>query len=96
MDVANTTVTEASGAQASFVVSLAAPTNEPVTVEYTTVDGTAEAGTDYVPVSGTLTLAPGTTAADNDFPANWCPSTSTIPSGTDHGTPGQANDPCPP
>ena len=33
----------------------------PVTVDYTTVDGTAVAGTDYQAASGTLTFAPGQT-----------------------------------
>jgi hypothetical protein len=33
-----------------------------VTVSYTTADGTAIAGTDYLPASGTLTFGPGMTA----------------------------------
>ncbi len=33
----------------------------PVTVPYTTADGSAEAGTDYTAVSGTLTFPPGAT-----------------------------------
>jgi hypothetical protein len=42
-------------------VSLNDVSDEVVTVEYATVDGTAVAGTNYTPVSGTLTFAPGQT-----------------------------------
>ncbi|MFF0062308.1 glycoside hydrolase family 3 N-terminal domain-containing protein [Streptomyces sp. NPDC005279] len=35
------------------------PVDEPVTVAYTTEGGTAEAGTDYTPVSGTVTFPAG-------------------------------------
>jgi streptogramin lyase len=41
------------------VVSLSAPSPTPVSVSYTTVDGTATAGNDYFPLSGTVTFAPG-------------------------------------
>lgn len=43
-------------------VTLSAPSADPVTVHWATVDGTADA-TDYVPDSGTLTFAPGQTKA---------------------------------
>ncbi len=46
-----------------FTVSLDAPMNVPVTVQWRTLDGTATAGTDYAQGSGTLTLAPGETIA---------------------------------
>jgi hypothetical protein len=39
------------------------PTKPAVTVEYSSADGTAVAGTDYVSTSGTLTLASGVTTA---------------------------------
>jgi hypothetical protein len=42
-----------------FYVSLSVATEEAVTVNYATADGTAVAGVDYVAVSGTLTFAPG-------------------------------------
>ncbi|MFG2789341.1 carbohydrate binding domain-containing protein [Streptomyces sp. NPDC048419] len=52
------------GATAAVKVTLAttgsAPIDEPVTVAYETGGGTAEAGRDYVPVSGTLTFPAGT------------------------------------
>jgi hypothetical protein len=46
----------------AFNVTLSAATINPVTVQYTTADGTATvADGDYTPVSGTLTFAPGQT-----------------------------------
>jgi hypothetical protein len=43
-------------------VDLSGPSTQTVTVDYTTVDGTAKAAdNDYIPASGTLTFAPGKT-----------------------------------
>lgn len=42
-----------------FPVSLTAAATHPVTVDYGTSDGTAQAGPDYDATSGTLTFAPG-------------------------------------
>jgi hypothetical protein len=48
----------------TFLVSLSAPSAVPVSVTYTTVDGTAQAGADYIPhTSGVLTFAPGEVTA---------------------------------
>ncbi|VTR94757.1 cell surface protein : Internalin, putative OS=Chondromyces apiculatus DSM 436 GN=CAP_1014 PE=4 SV=1: Autotrns_rpt: Autotrns_rpt: Autotrns_rpt: Calx-beta: VCBS: VCBS [Gemmata massiliana] len=44
-----------------FTVRLSGPVVVPVTVPYTTVGGTATAGTDFVSTTGTLTFAPGVT-----------------------------------
>jgi hypothetical protein len=45
---------------AEFIVSLSAPCDTPVTVNYATADATATTyGQDYVATSGTLTFAPG-------------------------------------
>ncbi len=44
-----------------FDVTLAAPSAQSVSVNYTTTDGSAIAGIDYVATSGVLTFAPGTT-----------------------------------
>ncbi len=44
-----------------MTVSLSAASGQAVTVAYTTSGGTATAGADYTPVSGTLTFAPGQT-----------------------------------
>jgi len=45
---------------ANFIVSLATPSTQTVTVQYESLDGTATvADNDYTPVSGTLTFNPG-------------------------------------
>ena len=49
-------------APATFVVSLSSASGQSVTVNYATTDGTATAGVDYAPVSGTLTFDPGQTS----------------------------------
>lgn len=53
----------AEGGAAKVRISLsttgAVPATEPVTVDYTTEGGTAEAGKDYTPVSGTVTFPAG-------------------------------------
>ena len=59
-------VTKAEGKNGSstsftFTVSLSAAYDQPVTVSYRTVNGTATAGSDYTSRSGTLTFAPGET-----------------------------------
>lgn len=46
---------------ALFTVSLGVAQTAVVTVNYTTVNGTASSGSDYIPVSGVLTFAPGET-----------------------------------
>ena len=45
----------------AFDVTLAGATALPVTVQYSTTDGTAQAGSDYAPLNDTLTFAPGET-----------------------------------
>ena len=49
------------GTTLHFTVSLAAASDQEVTINYATADGTATAGVDYVAASGTLTFAPGET-----------------------------------
>jgi endoglucanase len=52
-----------SGASVVLVpVRLSQPSTSTVTVAYTTADGTAKAGSDYVAVSGTVSFAPGVTS----------------------------------
>lgn len=46
---------------ATFTVTLSAASTQAVTIQYTTVDGTAKAGTDYQATSGTVTIQPGQT-----------------------------------
>jgi len=45
---------------AIFIVSLSAPSGQPITVQYSTADGTATAGSDYAAKTGTLTFPAGT------------------------------------
>ena len=52
------------GAKAVFALSLSAPSAVPVTVAYSTADGTAVAGSDFTATSGTVTFAPGATKAE--------------------------------
>ena len=47
--------------QMRFVISLSAPAPGPVSVEYTTVDGTATGGADYTSVAGTANFPAGET-----------------------------------
>jgi chitinase len=63
LSIAGTTVSEGNSgsADATFAVSLSKAATSPVTVGYSTADGTATAGQDYTAASGTLTFAPGTT-----------------------------------
>src|SRR4029077_1012456 len=44
---------------ATFTVTLSAAYDVPVTVNYSTANGTATAGSDYQAASGTLTFTPG-------------------------------------
>lgn len=62
--VADAAVTEGSSGttNASFAVTLSAPSAKTVTVSYATADDTAAAPADYTAVSGTLTFNPGETA----------------------------------
>ena len=46
---------------ATFTVSLSSPSREVVSIQYSTVNGTARAGLDYTATEGTLTFAPGET-----------------------------------
>ncbi len=47
--------------KAVFTVQLSEPSDEPVTVSYSTVNATATSGVDYKAANGTLTFAPGQT-----------------------------------
>lgn len=59
--VSNPVLFEGAGPNfAVFDVTLATPAASLVTVTYSTANGTAVAGSDYVPTTGTLTFLPGT------------------------------------
>ena len=59
--VADASATEGDDPAILFRVTLDRASTETVTVNYTTVDGTAEAGEDYQQTSGALSFAPGET-----------------------------------
>ncbi|MGD9645673.1 MAG: cellulose binding domain-containing protein [Pirellulales bacterium] len=63
LSIGDVSKVEGHSGQTSFVfdVSLSAPSNQAVTVNYGTANGTAAAGSDYQATSGTLTFAPGQT-----------------------------------
>ena len=63
---AATTEDAADGTTLTFLVSLSAPSGQQVTVDYQTVDGTADAS-DYTAASGELTFTPGQTAKSVDI-----------------------------
>jgi hypothetical protein len=56
------------GQNAVFTVTLSAASGQTITVNYTTADGSATAGEDYVATSGTLTFPPGTTTLTISVP----------------------------
>jgi hypothetical protein len=53
---------------ATFTVTLSAASNDTITVDYATQDGTAKAGTDYTAESDMLTFAPSQTTATISVP----------------------------
>ncbi len=64
LSIDDVTVTESNSGtvDATFTVSLSATSGKPVSVNYTTTDGTALAGSDYSTISATLTFDPGDTS----------------------------------
>ena len=67
ISVSNATVTEGD-TNAVFTVTLTESSGRPVTVDYTTSDGTAVAPSDYSETSGKLTFAPGETSKQVNVP----------------------------
>ncbi len=61
--VSGVTITEGNAGEtiAAFEATLSGPNAETITVDFTTSDGTAVAGSDYRAASGTVTFAPGET-----------------------------------
>ena len=62
LSVADARVREGADATLAFAVSLSRAASGPVTVDYATSDGTAEAGSDYTAASGTLDFTAGETS----------------------------------
>ena len=65
LSVSDATVIEgnAGSTSAVFTVSLSVQSGPSVTVKYSTSNGSARAGSDYLPVAGTITLSPGVVSA---------------------------------
>jgi len=61
-------VSDATNTNAVFTVTRSGDTSGTVSVQYTTQSGGATAGTDFTPVSGTLTFTPGQTTATISVP----------------------------
>ena len=59
ISVSDARVEEGAGAVLAFAVTLSRAASEAVTVDYTTSDGSAQAGVDYTRASGTLTFEAG-------------------------------------
>jgi hypothetical protein len=70
ISIANASLTEGNSGSANmtFNVTLSTPSEQPITVNFTTVDGSAVAGSDFTASSGVLTFAPGTTTQTIDVP----------------------------
>jgi Tol biopolymer transport system component len=66
--IGDVAVNEGNGASttASFPVTLSSPSEKTITVQYSTIDGSAKAGSDYISSQGTLTFAPGVTQQQID------------------------------
>jgi hypothetical protein len=65
---ANQVTRFAPASQATFTVTLDSPSASPVSVNYTTANGTAVAGTDYTATSGTLTFPAAVTSETVSVP----------------------------
>ena len=64
--VADARVEEAAGAVLAFAVTLSRAPSGTVSVDYSTADGSAQAGTDYTGASGTLSFSSGETSKTID------------------------------
>ena len=64
VSIGNASITEGNSGTKTidFPITLNASFSQPVSVDYTTVDGTATAGSDYVTSSGTVTIPAGQTS----------------------------------
>ena len=68
LSIDDATVAEVSGATAVFTVTLSETSNQDVTVNYATSNGTAAAGSDYTASNGTLTIQAGSTTGTITVP----------------------------
>jgi len=67
ISISDVTVDESAGT-ATFTVSLNSPSSTSVSVDYSTSDNTAFSGSDYQPLTGSLTFAPGETSRTISVP----------------------------
>ena len=72
VSISDTTIAEGDSGttNATFTVSLSPASDQTVTVDYATSDGTATSGSDYGTTSGTLTFAPNDTSETITVPIN--------------------------
>ena len=68
LSVADARAVEREGARLRFEVRLESPVSAPVSVDYATEDGSAQAGEDYVETAGSLLFAPGEAAKEIEVP----------------------------
>ena len=68
ISISDATVTEGPGVTMDFVVTLSRSSSGTVTVEYLTLNGTAQAFSDYQYTDGTLTFQPGETSKTVSVP----------------------------
>ena len=61
LSIADKTISDETAVASNIVVTLASPSQQTITVDYATSNGTATAANDYVAANGTLTFAAGTT-----------------------------------
>ena len=61
LSIADKTIADETGVSSDIVVTLASPSEQTITVDFATSDGTATATNDYVASSGTLTFNSGET-----------------------------------
>lgn len=68
LNINDVTVTEGTNPTASLQICASATSSSPITVQYSTSNGTAIAGTDYTTTSGTATIPAGQTCTTVTFP----------------------------
>ncbi len=72
ISISDVSVLEGNSGTTDFIfdVTLSKTNTEVITVDYTTADGTASGGTDYIASNGTLTFNPGETTKIINIPVN--------------------------
>lgn len=68
VSIADAVVVETTGGSATFAVTLSSPHAEAVTVQYSTTDSTAKAGSDYGATASSVAFLPGQTTRQIEIP----------------------------